>query len=90
MMNPADLGALFIKGSLRAPRGGHMRQAPLATLASVVLLGISSALAQTTAPGAGPGAAPATGGGLGDWWWIILVVALVAAAAWYFTRNRRA
>ncbi len=63
-----------------------MRQTPFATLIGFILL-VSSALAQTTAPGTTP--APAPSGGIANWWWIILLVILVAAAVWYFGMRRR-
>ncbi|HEX2134766.1 MAG TPA: hypothetical protein VHG30_02515 [Microvirga sp.] len=74
-----------------------MRYARLATLFGFVLLTISSALAQTSAPGgtAPPGTTPAanTEGAsnwwlVANWWLIILVLVAVAAAIWY-RRTRR-
>jgi hypothetical protein len=68
-----------------------MRHASFAAFAGFILQAISSslALAQTTAPGTGPGGAAASGGGIADWWWVILLVIVVAVAIWYFTRGRR-
>ena len=60
-----------------------MHRTALAMLVGSVLVAVSSALAQTTAPA--PDAARST---LADWWWIILIVVVVAAAAWYYTRGR--
>ncbi len=60
----------------------------LATFASIMFLAVSSAWAQTTAPG-GPTGAPEQVGGIGDYWWIILLVILAIIAIWYFTRSRR-
>jgi cbb3-type cytochrome oxidase subunit 3 len=58
----------------------------LTALMGIVFLAVSSAWAQTPAPGAPPAA---TGGGIADYWWIILLVIIVAAAIWYFSRSRR-
>jgi hypothetical protein len=47
-----------------------MRYTPFATLFGFLVLAVSSALAQTTAP---PGTATTPGagaGGLADWWWL--------------------
>lgn len=46
-----------------------------------LLIAVSSAGAQTTAPTAAPAAS--TGSGMG-WLWIILLLALAGGAAWYF------
>lgn len=63
-----------------------MRPTPLHLLVGSLLLAISPALAQTTAPSSAPAAS--TSGGTG-WLWIIVLLALVGGAAWYFwSRNR--
>jgi hypothetical protein len=67
-----------------------MRYTHLATLFGYLVLVVSSALAQTTAPGTAttpggsPGAAPGSRGDPADWWWIILILLAVAVAIWYF------
>jgi LPXTG-motif cell wall-anchored protein len=64
-------------------QGGNMRHVSWIALTALI---ISSALAQTPAPGT-----PAPGGTTGsaaNWWWIILLVIIVAAAIWYFMRSR--
>ena len=69
-----------------------MRQSLLAMLVAPLLVLASSAMAQTTAPGASPGTpaagAPGAAGGLGSYWWLILLVLLAAGAAWYFMKGR--
>jgi LPXTG-motif cell wall-anchored protein len=60
----------------------------LATLATFLCVAVSSAWAQTTAPGGATGA-PEQVGSIGDYWWIILIVVVLAIALWYFSRNRR-
>ncbi len=64
-----------------------MRQPLFSTLAGFALFTVSSALAQTTAPGAG--AIGESGTSLAEWLWLIILVLLVAAAIWYFTKGRR-
>jgi len=72
----------------------RMRYMPLPTLFGFLVLDVSSALAQTTAPGTAtspggsPGTAPGTRADPADWWWIILIVLAVAVAVWYFMRKR--
>ena len=65
-----------------------MRQSLLGTFVAPLLVSVSSAIAQTTAPGTSPGAPAAPGGGLADYWWLILLVLIAAAAAWYFMKGR--
>jgi len=60
----------------------------LATLASIMILAVLSAWAQTTAPSGATGA-PEQVGRIGDYWWVILLVLVLAVAIWYFTRSRR-
>ncbi len=60
----------------------------LATFATIMALAVSSAWAQTTAPGGATGA-PEQVGGISDYWWVILLIVIVAVAIWYFTRSRR-
>ena len=76
-----------------APLNGDTAMSKLTALIGFIFLAVSSAWAQTPAPGAAPSSPPAgdagaTGGGLADYWWVILVVVLAAAAIWYFTRGR--
>ena len=61
----------------------------LTALMGFLFLSVSSAWAQTPAPGTPPaGDAGATGGGIGVYWWLIVLVIIVAAAIWYFSRSR--
>lgn len=64
----------------------------LATLATFMVLAVSSAWAQTpapTTPAPGAPAGDAAGGGWADYWWVILLVVIVAIAIWYFMRRNR-
>jgi hypothetical protein len=65
----------------------------LIALIGFVFLTVSSAWAQTPAPGPAPGSPPAgdagaAGGGIMDYWWVILLVVIIAVAIWYFSRGR--
>jgi hypothetical protein len=66
-----------------------MRQTPFALLVGSMIMAALPALAQTTTPSPGTGAAT-NGGGITDWWWVLLLVVVIAAAIWYFMdRGRR-
>ena len=65
-----------------------MRESLIAMMVAPLLVSVSSAIAQTTAPGKSPGTPAAAGGGLADYWWVILLVLIAAAAAWYFMKGR--
>ncbi len=51
---------------------------------ALMVASLVSAMAQTTAPGAGTSAQ----GGLADYWWIIPVVLIAAVGIWYFMKGR--
>jgi hypothetical protein len=65
-----------------------MCQRLIAIIVAPLLVWVSSAIAQTTAPGTSPGTPAPAGGGLADYWWVILLVLIAAAAAWYFMKGR--
>jgi hypothetical protein len=65
-----------------------MRLSSIPTLVGLHLFTLSSALAQTTAPGT-PSPAPTAEGGIANWWWVILIVVLAAIAIWYYTSRMR-
>jgi uncharacterized protein HemX len=72
---------------------GDTSMSKLTALIGVIFLAVSSAWAQTPAPGATPGSPPAgdaaaAGGGVADYWWLIVLAIIVAAAIWYFSRSR--
>ena len=62
-----------------------MRPTPISLLGGSLLLALSPAVAQNTAPSTAPAAT--SSGGMG-WLWIIVLLALVGAAVWYFMRNK--
>ena len=66
----------------------NMRQSLIAIIGAPLLVLVSSAIAQTTAPGTSPGTPAATGGGLAGYWWLILLILIAAAAVWYFMKGR--
>src|SRR5215210_6303303 len=69
----------------RPQRSKAMRPNQFYLVTGSLLLGASSVIAQTAAPGSAPAA---SSGGLG-WLWIVLLLAVFGAAVWYFMfRNK--
>ena len=71
-----------------------LRRSPFTLLMGVMLLAVSSAIAQTTgapAAPAPPGGAPGTGlaGSWSNFWWITIAVVVVVLAAIFFAWRSR-